>query len=106
MRISDNVAPVGALTAALVSISCCLPFSIPAALGLAGVSMFASHNQAWLIGGSLLLLGIGVVQLFRRRTCQRRSRASVALLCASAVLVFAVVFLPEAISGFLADHLP
>ena len=106
MRVGDKVAPVGALTAALISISCCLPFSIPAALGLAGISMFASRNQAWLIGGSLVLLGIGVVQMIRRPTCQRRSRTSIALLCASAVLVFAVVFLPEVISGFLADHLP
>ena len=35
MRLDEKVAPVGALTAALISISCCLPFSIPAALGLA-----------------------------------------------------------------------
>jgi len=106
MRIGDKVAPVGALTAALVSISCCLPFSIPAALGLAGISMFASQNQAWLIGGSLALLAVGGIQLVRRPKCQRRSRASITLLCVSAVLVFAVVFLPEVISGFLADHLP
>lgn len=106
MRISEKVAPVGALTAAIVSISCCLPFSISAALGLAGVSMFASQNQFWLIAGSLVLLGVGVIQLVRRPICRRRSRTSIVLLCASAALVFAVVFLPEVISGFLADHLP
>lgn len=106
MKIGDKVAPVGALTTALLSISCCLPFSIPAALGLASASMFASQHQAWLIGGSLLLLAVGVVQLVRRPACQRRSRASIALLCGSAFLVFAVVFLPEVIGGFLADRLP
>lgn len=106
MKIGDKVAPIGALTAALISISCCLPFSIPAALGLAGISMFASQNQVWLIGGSLVMLAVGVIQLVRRPTCKRRSGISIALLCASAVLVFAVVFLPEVISGFLADQLP
>ena len=106
MKITDKAAPVGALTAALISISCCLPCSIPAALGLAGVSVFASQNQIWLIGGSLVLLAAGAIQLVRRPACQRRSPTSIVLLCTSAILVFAVVFLPELISGFLADHLP
>ena len=104
MRISERIAPAGALTAALISISCCLPFSIPAALGLAGIATFASHNQLWLIAASVVLLLAGVIQLVRRPSCQRRSRTSIALLCISAVLVFAVVFLPEAIAAFLADH--
>ena len=72
-------------------------FAFPAALGLAGISVFASQNQIWLIGASVLLLGLGVMQLVRRPACQRRSRASIVLLCTSAVLVLAVVFLPEVI---------
>lgn len=106
MRHGEKLAPVGALTAALISISCCLPFSIPAALGLAGLSIFASQNQLWLIAASLILLLVGALQLFRNRACQRRSRTNTVLLCLSAVLVFAVTFLPETIAGFLADHLP
>jgi cytochrome bd-type quinol oxidase subunit 2 len=107
MKINEKAAPAGALTAALLSISCCLPFSIPAALGIAGFAAFASQNQLWLIGASLLLLVVGLVQLLRRPACDRkRSRSSVVLLCLSAVLVVAVVFLPEVVSGFLADHLP
>ena len=106
MKISEKVAPAGALTAALISISCCLPFTIPAALGLAGISMFASQNQLWLIGASVGLLAVGVIQLVKRPTCQRRSRTSIALLCVSAMLVLAVVLLPEVLAGFLADHLP
>ena len=106
MRLSEKIAPAGALTAALISISCCLPFSIPAALGLAGISVFASQNQLWLIGASLILLSIGVIQVVRRRACQRRSRTSIVVLSVSAVLVLLVVFFPQAIAGFLADHLP
>lgn len=106
MRLGEKVAPVGALAAALISISCCLPFSIPAALGLAGLSMFASQNQLFLIGASVVLLVIGLVQILRKRACQRRSRTSVALLCVASGLLVAVVFFPQAIAGFLADHLP
>jgi nitric oxide reductase large subunit len=107
MRIGEKVLPSGALMAALLSISCCLPFSIPAALGLAGFAVFASQNQLWLIAASVLLLVLGLIQLARKPSCnRRRSRASIALLCVSAVLVATVVFLPEVISGFLADHLP
>jgi hypothetical protein len=106
MKHSDKLAPAGALTAALISISCCLPFSIPAALGLAGLSMFASVNQVWLIGASLVLLSVGVIQLFRKPTCQRRSRTSIAFLCVAAVLVVAVTLFPQSIAGFLADRLP
>ena len=106
MRLGERFAPAGALTAALFSISCCLPLSIPAALGLAGVGIFASRNQFWLIGASIVLLVVGAIQLVRRPACQRRSRTSMALLCVSTVLVLAVVFLPEVIAGFFADHLP
>jgi hypothetical protein len=106
MSLSEKIAPAGALTAALISISCCLPFSIPAALGLAGLSMFASANQLWLIGASVVLLIVGTIQIIRKPACQRRSRGSIVLLCVSALLVMAVVFLPQLIAGFLADYLP
>jgi hypothetical protein len=107
MKAGKKLAPAGALAAALLSISCCLPFSIPAALGLAGIAMFASQNQLWLISASVLLLAVGLIQLLRKPSCdRRRSRSSIVLLCISAVLLTTVVFLPEVISGFLADHLP
>lgn len=106
MKHSDKLAPAGALTAALISISCCLPFSIPAALGLAGLSMFASVNQVWLIGASFVLLSVGVIQLLRKPTCQRRSRMSIVFLCVAAVLVVAVTLFPQSIAAFLADRFP
>lgn len=106
MKHFEKLAPAGALTAALISISCCLPFSIPAALGLASLSMFASANQLWLIGASFLLLTMGVFQIVRKPACQRRSRTSIVFLGVAALLLLAVTFFPQSIAGFLADRLP
>jgi len=106
MKHSEKLAPAGALTAAVISISCCVPFGITAAFGLAGISMFASRYQLWLIGASVLLLLIGVIQLVRKPVCQRRSPTSIVFLCVSAVLVGAVTLFPQSIAGFLADRLP
>lgn len=105
MKHADKLASAGALTAALISLTCCLPFSIPAALGLAGLSIFAGANQAWLIGASFLLLGIGVIQLRRQPACQRRSSTGIVLLGVAAALVAAVMLLPQSIAGFLADRI-
>lgn len=106
MNHSEKLAPAGALTAALLSISCCVPLGIPAAFGLAGISLFASRYQVWLIGASVVLLLVGVMQLFRRPVCQRRSRTSIVILCVSAGLVVAVTLFPQSIASFLADRLP
>ena len=104
MKLPEKLAPAGALTAALLSIGCCLPFAIPAALGLAGVSAFASAYQPWMIGASFALLVAGIVQIVRRPACgRRRSRASIVLLGVSAALVLAVVFAPQSVAGFLAE---
>ena len=106
MKHSEKLAPAGALTAALLSFTCCLPFSIPAALGLAGLSVFAGAQQLWIIAASFLLLIAGIVQIVRKPACQRRSRSSIVLLGLAASLLLAVTFFPQSIAGFLADHLP
>ena len=106
MKHYEKLAPTGALAAALLSISCCVPFGITAALGLASISMLATRYQPWLIGASLGLLVLGVIQLVRKPHCRRRSRTSIALLCVSAVLIVGVTLFPQQIAGFLADHLP
>src|SRR5687767_36187 len=106
MKHSEKLAPAAAMTAALFSISCCIPFGITAALGLAGISMFASKYQLGLIIASVLLLIAGVIQLVRKPACQHRSRTSIVLLCISAVLVTAVTVFPQSIASFMADHLP
>ena len=67
--------------------------------------MLASRYQAWLIGASVVMLGIGAWQIVWRPSCdRRRSRTSLLVLCVSAAIVLGVVFMPEAIAGFLADR--
>ena len=105
MKHTDKIASAGACTTALLSLACCLPLSIPAAVGLAGVSAFNSQNQIWLIGASVVLLALGAVQLIRRPVCGRRSRLSMLLLGAAFVMVVGVIAFPQAIAGFMADHL-
>ena len=106
MKHSEKLAPAGAFAAALVSLTCCVPLGITAAFGLAGISMFASVHQAWLIGASILLLLIGLVQLVRKPACRRRGRTSIVLLCLAAAMVVAVTVFPQSIASFLADRLP
>ncbi len=106
MKHSEKLAPAGALTAALLSIGCCVPFGIPAAFGLAGIGTLAGRYQMWLISASVVLLLVGVIQLFRKPVCRRRSRTSIVLLCVSAGLVVAVTLFPQSIASFLAGRLP
>jgi hypothetical protein len=63
--------------------------------------------RPWLIVLSIALLGVGFGQLYRSRgTCQRRSRASVAVFLFSAIAVLAALAFPQALAGVLADLLP
>jgi hypothetical protein len=100
----QKLAPVGALMAALISISCCVPLGFTAALGLAGVSVFAGKHQGWLIGASIVLLLLGTVQVVRKPVCQRRSRTNRVLLCLAGALVVSVVLFPQLIASLFADH--
>jgi hypothetical protein len=106
MRHSDKLAPAGALAAAILSLACCLPLSIPAAIGLAGIGAIAGEYQIWLIGASVALLGMGVFQVVRRPACRRRSRISIGLLCLSSALVVAVLLFPQAIASLIAGSAP
>jgi hypothetical protein len=105
MKHSEKLAPAGALAAALISVSCCVPIGFTAALGFAGISVFASEYQGLLIATSIVFLVLGVMQLLRRPVCQRRSRTNIVLLCASAALVASVLLFPQFIASLMADHL-
>jgi hypothetical protein len=104
MKHSEKLAPAGALAAALVSISCCVPLGFMAALGVAGLSVFAAEYQGWLIAASVVLVAVGSIQLVRKPICRRRSRTSIVLLCLSSALVVAVVLFPQRIASLLADQ--
>jgi hypothetical protein len=107
MKRSEKIAPAAAVISALSTLACCLPLGIAAAAGAAGLGVLVEPLRPWLIGLSIALLGVGFTQLYRSRgTCQRRSRASVAVFWFSAIVVLTTLVFPQALAGVLADLLP
>jgi hypothetical protein len=100
---SERITPLAAIGSAVLSIACCLPFAMPAALGLAGLGVVVSGMRPWLSVASLALLAVGIFQLRRQRACGRRSRASVVLLAVAAMVVLAFLFLPQLVASLIAD---
>ena len=102
MKIAERATPVAAIVAALSTLACCLPFSFVGALGLASVSVIAAKYRTWLLTLTILLLVVGAFQIYRRTSCDRRSRASVVMLwLAVAVFLFVLLF-PQLIASVLA----
>ena len=106
MKHSEKVAPLAAVISAVLSVTCCVPLGIPAAIGLAGLGMLAGQLRPWLMGLSLLLLAVGLVQLHRRRTCQRHNSISVVIYWIAAAIVFGLVLFPQFVASIVADRLP
>jgi hypothetical protein len=99
-------ASMAAMVSALAMIGCCVPLGFLAALGAAGASTFLATARPWLLELSVLLLGVGFVQQYRGARCGvKRSRLSVVLLWTATAVVLVMVLFPQAIAGFLADHL-
>jgi FtsH-binding integral membrane protein len=98
-------ASLGAIVSSLATIGCCLPLGFAAALGVAGASAFVQRFRPWLLGLSIVLLGIGFWQQRRAKLCSvKRSYLSVVLLWTAVVLVLGMIVFPQEIAGFIADH--
>ena len=104
MKAIERGAPAAAMLAALSALTCCLPFGIVGALGLASVSVWIAPLRPWLLGAAVLLLAVGFWQIYRRRNqCDsRRSRFSVALFWLALVVVLFVTVFPQLIANWLA----
>jgi len=89
-----------------MSVACCLPLGIPAAAGLAGVGMVADDLQPWFLAASIVLLALGLIQLYRRPACERRNPLTVALFLFAAIIVLAMILFPQSVASFLADRMP
>jgi hypothetical protein len=69
--------------------------------------MAVAAYQPCFLGGSVLLLSVGAVQLRQtQRTCGTRSYSSLIVFGVSAVIVALVVIFPDVIAGLLADWMP
>lgn len=52
---------------------------------------------------SLVLLAVGLFQLYRRRACGRKSKASLVLFGVSALIVLDLLLFPQVVATVLAD---
>jgi hypothetical protein len=107
MKHSEKITPIAAVVSALSTLTCCLPSSIAAAAGSAGLGVVAEPLRPWLLGLSIGLLVLGLVQLYRRnRTCEGRSPVTIALFVISAIFVVSVLAFPQITAGLFASMLP
>jgi hypothetical protein len=102
IRIPGAVTPVAAIGSAFAALTCCLPWGIGAAMASLGVGAFFGEFQVWFLILSVVLLVVGFVQVLRDKECsRRRSRTQIVLLGIAALVVLAVVFLPQWVAGLL-----
>jgi uncharacterized membrane protein len=103
MRVGERATPVAAVIAALATLGCCLPLGLLGALGLAGIGVRVQSARPWLLGGALVLLVVGFVQVYRgRKQCRKRSVLSIALFWAAVAVVLLVVLFPQVIANLVA----
>jgi hypothetical protein len=97
-------ASLGAMVSSLLALGCCLPLPFLGTAGLAGASVFLNAARPWLLGLSVILLGVGFLQVYRGMKCRsRQSRTALVLLGLAAVLVVFLLFFPQVLAGLLAD---
>jgi uncharacterized membrane protein YidH (DUF202 family) len=102
---SGMSASLGAIVSSLATMGCCLPLGFAAALGTAGASTLFQTLRPWLLGISVVLLGVGFWQQRRAKQCAaKRSYLSAVLLWSALALVIGMVFFPQEIAGFIADR--
>jgi cytochrome bd-type quinol oxidase subunit 2 len=103
MRVAERATPITAVIAALSTLACCLPFGFLGAMGLAGLSFWARSYGGWLLALAAILLIVGFVQLYRRRSqCKKRSALSVVLFWIAAAIVLVIVLFPQVIANLVA----
>jgi hypothetical protein len=104
---SDRITPIAAAASAIASLACCLPVGFAAAAATASLGLVMQALRPWLLGLSVVLLGVGMHQVYGTKgACVRRSRTSVVLLWSSAVIVVLVIMFPQLLAAVLADWLP
>lgn len=97
-------ASLGAIASSLASISCCLPLGFAAALGAGAASAFLTALRPWLLGLSVILLGVGFWQRRRARQCEPRRRIlGDVLLWAALAVVLGMILFPQQIAGLIAN---
>ena len=98
-------AGLAAIFSSLATIACCLPLGFAAALGAGAASAFFSTLRPWLLGLSVVMLGVGFWQQYRAKQCAVRGRfLGRLLLWAAVIVVLGMILFPQQIAGFIADR--
>jgi len=96
-------ASVGAILSSMAIIGCCLPLGFAAALGAGAASAFFATLRPWLLGLSVVLLGLGFWQQHRAKQCAVRGRwLGSVLLWAAVVVVLGMILFPQQVAGLIA----
>lgn len=106
MKHAERVTPIAAVTSALATLLCCLPIAFATAAATASVAAVVSELRPWLLGASMVLVAIGFLQVYRRKSCERRNPVTLSVLWIGAAIVVVVILFPQAIAGLVADLLP
>ena len=97
---------LAAIVSSLTTICCCLPIGFAAALGVGAASAFFTTLRPWLLGLSLVLLGLGFWQRHRAKQCGLRGRLlGSVLLWAAVAVVLGMILFPQELAAFIADRL-
>jgi hypothetical protein len=97
-------APLGAMLTSLLTLGCCLPLPFLGAAGIAGASVFLAGARPWLLGFSVILLGLGFFQVYRGVRCRvQQSKTAIALLSLATFVVVLLLLFPQVIASVLAD---
>ena len=98
-------ASLTAILSSIASISCCLPLGFAAAFGAGTASAFFTELRPWLMGLSVVLIGVGFWQQRRAKQCSVRGRwFGNVLLWAAVVVVVGMILFPQQIAAFIADR--
>ena len=102
MKVSEKSTPVAAIIAALSTLACCAPLGYLGAVGLASLSLWARQYSRWLLLASIALLCVGSVQLYFRKSCTKRSTASLVLFWTAVAVVILVALFPQLVASLIA----
>jgi hypothetical protein len=103
MRVLEKGPAAAAIVAALSTLACCVPLGFLGAVGLASMSVWVQPLRPWLLGASVVLLCLGFVQLyFRKSACNRRSTVSLVLFWIAVAVVVLVILFPQVIASVIA----
>ena len=94
-----------AILSSVATISCGLPLGFAAALGAGAASAFFTTLPPWLLGLSVVLLGLGFWQQHRAKQCSIRGRMiGNVMLWTALVVVVGMILFPQEIAALIADR--